>query len=106
MTDLPIACTLSEPDLRARQQEIVERLFHGIEQIAELEDGFAFRFSGTDEWASALLEFIRFERRCCAFFLFELAFEPSQGPIWLRLRGGEAAKEFVRTSLMAGAFPT
>ena len=67
--------------------------------MEELPDGFGFRFPGADPWAAKALEFIEAEKQCCPFFTFELAFEPDDGPLWLRLRGSAAIKDFVRAEL-------
>lgn len=93
--ELPIACNLSESHLAARQEEIKENLFKGIQQVKELADGYAFSFPGSEAWAAKLTEFIVAERNCCPFFTFELVFEPDLGPIWLHLRGAEGVKEFI-----------
>lgn len=92
--ETPIACNLSEADLAARSSE-VSNLFEEVEQVRELDDGYAFRFSGSDAAAGRLLAFTLEERRCCPFFTFELAFEPNEGHLWLRLRGSAAIKDFV-----------
>lgn len=94
--DIPIACTLSAADLDTRRDEVTDSIFQQAEARQELADGYQFRFSGSDEWADRLLDFVKFERRCCAFFKFELAFEPNQGHIWLTLRGGEGVKDFLQ----------
>jgi hypothetical protein len=92
--DLPIACTLSGPEQAERGVE-VEGIFGGCLRAGELEDGHEFVFPGDEEWAARLTEFIVFERRCCSFLTFELAFEPEGGPIRLRIRGPEGAKDIV-----------
>ncbi|MBI4409686.1 MAG: hypothetical protein HY561_08265 [Gemmatimonadetes bacterium] len=46
------------------------------------------------------MEFILFERGCCPFLRFELEFEPG-GPLWLRIRGPEGAKEFIAAEARA-----
>lgn len=92
--DLPIACTLSGPEQAERGVE-VERIFGGCLRAGELEDGHEFFFPGGEEWAARLIEFIVFERGCCQFLAFELAFEPEGGPIRLRIRGPEDAKDIV-----------
>jgi hypothetical protein len=92
--ELPIACTLSGAELAERGDEVGD-LFKAVEQVRELADGYAFRFSGSDASASSLLEFVLAERRCCPFFTFELVFEPNSGPIWVHLRGSSAIKEYV-----------
>ena len=92
--ETPIACNLTGNDYDTRSDE-VKNIFQGVEQTLELDDGYAFRFPGGDASAARLLEFTLAERRCCPFFTFELAFEPHEGPIWLRLRGSEQIKTFV-----------
>lgn len=100
--DIPIACTLSSDALAQRREETVAALFRQAEASQELEDGYAFGFPGSDEWADQLLDFIKFERQCCAFFRFDLSFEPNQGRIWLTLRGGEGVKAFLESELVIG----
>jgi hypothetical protein len=88
--DLPVACTLSGPELGVRREELGE-IFAGRLKAEELEDGYEFLFP----WAARLAEFVLFERACCPFFAFELGFEPGGGPIRLRVRGPEGAKSIV-----------
>jgi len=89
---VPLACNLSGPEQAGRRGE-VEKVFEGRLRADELEDGYEFLFPGKGEWATRLTEFIVFERGCCPFFAFELIFEPGEGPIRLRVRGPEGAKE-------------
>jgi hypothetical protein len=46
-----------------------------------------------------MLAFIAVEKECCPFFTFELALEPNDGPVWLRLRGSAEIKAFVMAEL-------
>ena len=71
----------------------------GVQTIEELADGYAFSFPGENEWISRLAEFVAFERKCCPFLSFELLFEDNKGPLRLRVRGGDAAKQFVEQFL-------
>jgi len=100
--DIPIACTLSDAALARRREDTIASLFQQAEARQELEDGYAFRFPGTDAQADHLLDFIKFERRCCAFFTLDLSFEPNQGHIWLSLRGGDGVKAFIQAELAIG----
>lgn len=100
--DIPIACTLSERALAERLQGPLADLFSQAEAQRGLADGFAFKFAGDAETAVSLFNFIQKERDCCAFFTFDLTFEPNHGPIWLSLRGGEGVKEFVANELVLG----
>ena len=95
--ETPIACNLTGAELAERGDE-VKNLFDEVEEVRELEDGFAFRFSGSDAMAPRLLEFTLEERRCCPFFTFDLVFTPDEGPIWVHLRGSAAVKEYVASA--------
>ena len=95
-----IGCLLSERDYAIRGEELAAGLFATVEEVAELPDGYAYRFGGADSPLESLLEFIAAERRCCPFLSFEIAFEPHGGPLWLRMHGSPRVKSFI-----AEAFP-
>jgi len=94
-SDLPVACTLSSEDL-ARRQQVIRELFQKTLKRNELEDGFEFAFPGSEVVFDELFDFISFERKCCQFLTFELVCESGDGPIHLRLRGRDGAKEAIR----------
>jgi hypothetical protein len=98
---LPLACSLSGPELAVRRGELGE-IFEGRLDAEELDDGYEFLFPGDGEWAARLAEFVVSERACCPFLAFELRFEPGGGPIRLRIRGPEGAKSIV-AEMVAGA---
>ncbi len=98
--NVPIACNLSEAEQAAREEELARELFSSCLEVTELPDGYSFRFPGDQEWAAKLLEFIGFERKCCPFFTFELAFEPQEGPVWLRVKGPEGVKAFIEQTFV------
>ncbi|MCH8919626.1 MAG: hypothetical protein IIA23_02855 [Chloroflexi bacterium] len=98
-SDTPIACTLPEDELAERLEGVGADIIGGVEESNELPDGYELRFPGSAEWASKVTQFIANERACCSFLEFELVFEANQGPIWLRLRGPEGAKEFMKVML-------
>jgi hypothetical protein len=92
----PIACKLTGEEQQKRREELSRELFSGRVSARELEDGYEFVFPGEAEWAEKLVSFVVYERECCPFFSFEVLFEPGGGPISLRVRGPEGAKEFAR----------
>lgn len=96
-----IACLLSEREYAVRGEELAEGLFGRVEEVAELADGFGFRFAHDQAILDTLLEFIAAERRCCPFLAFELAFAPHGGPLWLRLRGSPRVKAFIAEAFTA-----
>lgn len=98
-SDSPVACKLLGREFAERKEAMSRELFAHAELVEELQDGYAFRFAGADPWDAKMLEFINTERQCCPFFRFEIVFEPNDGPVWLRLRGSTAVKEFMLLEL-------
>jgi hypothetical protein len=94
-SNLPIACTLSSEDLACRQ-ELIRELFQKTVERRELDDGFEFVFPSSEAILAELVDFVGFERKCCRFLSFELVLDLGDGPIHLRLRGPDGAKEAIR----------
>lgn len=101
--DIPIACALSDPEKARRIAALEVEIFAAALESRELSDGYAFRFPSDGEWLTRLAAFIVDERQCCPFFTFELVVEPGEGPIWLRLRGRDGVKDFIRDQFLDGA---
>jgi hypothetical protein len=97
--DRDLACRLPDEEQDRQWEDVASEVFAAVEEARELEDGYAFRFPESDEWARTLTEYVLYERGCCPFLRFELVLEPEAGPAWLRLRGGEDVKRFVRREL-------
>ncbi len=70
------------------------------QSIKELGDGYAFRFKAESQLILEAAEFIIYERLCCPFFAFELAVEQDSNRLWLRLRGQDGIKKFIRSPLV------
>lgn len=68
-----IACSLTATERVERGQDF-ERLFANAEDVAELADGYAFKFPNRDAWITRAAELIIAERKCCPFFGFTLTF--------------------------------
>lgn len=102
VSELPVACGLGGREKRERREELSLEVFSGRLETEELDDGYAFVFPGEAGWAEKLVHFVAAERECCPFFAFELLFEPGSGPISLRVRGPEGAKELAREEFVGG----
>jgi hypothetical protein len=94
----PFVCNVAglNAEQRQRYTALIKKLNSGKQEVKELADGYAFRFSAESTTVQDLAEFITYERLCCPFFDFELAVEREGGPAWLRLKGREGVKEFIR----------
>ena len=99
---IPIACRLTDEDQRHRREELSRSLFSGREDARELDDGYEFVFPGGAVWAEKLVSFVVSERECCPFLTFEILFESGGGPVSLRVRGPEGAREFIREEFVDG----
>ena len=94
----PFACNVAgmNAEQRKRYTVLIKKLQISKQEVRELPDGYAFRFSSESSTIQELAEFIVYERLCCPFFDFDLAVEREGGPAWLRLRGREGVKDFIR----------
>lgn len=97
--DTPFVCNMTalSQNQRERYKEILENLSDSRQSIKELGDGYAFRFKADAQLIMDAAEFIVYERLCCPFFNFELAVEQDTNRLWLRLRGQDRIKEFIRS---------
>lgn len=81
---------------RKRHLEVIKQVRAITKEERELPDGYGFRFSSDQPNILLVSEFIARERLCCPFFSFEMVVEPEDGPVWMRLRGAEGVKQFIR----------
>jgi hypothetical protein len=98
---IPFACNMLAISVEQRplHEAIIEELRRAIQEIRELPDGYAFRFTANEQTLMMLSEFISRERLCCPFFTFELIAEAGERPFWLKLRGEDGIKQFITAEL-------
>jgi len=95
MTQLPVACTLSEPEVAERRAGLFADLARRRQETRSLPEGITLRYSSEQGTLALLGEFIQLENQCCPFFRFQLTVEPGGGPIWLELTGPPGTREFL-----------
>jgi hypothetical protein len=95
MSDLPIACTLSASERRARKDELLPGLLKRAEQTEEIPDGRRYRFAASSDVLLAIARVMDAERQCCRFLFFHLTVEPDLGPFWLDVIGPPGTLEFL-----------
>ena|SRR5215510_4687900 len=95
----PFACNMAalSKTERAAHAKVALALLAAVQERKELRDGYAFRLPPAALPTAS--EWVALESRCCPFFTFELALESRGGPLWLRLRGPEGVKNFIRAEL-------
>jgi hypothetical protein len=94
-TPLPVACTLSEPDLAKRRAGLFTDLARRRQEARWLREGIRLRSSSGQGTLALLGEFIPLESQCCPFLRFQLTVEPEGGPIWLELTGPPGTRDFL-----------
>jgi hypothetical protein len=94
-----LCCKLTSAELRMRKATVIASLKQQIVDKRELNNGYAFKFPGTDKLLDELVDFIKAERGCCEFFTFDLSVSGDKSEAWLQLTGPEGAKEFIETEL-------
>lgn len=94
----PFACNMAAltSEQRTRIFGLLKKMKLKMAEVKELPDGFAFRFPSESEMLIELAEFVSYERMCCPFFDFELTVAREGGPLWLKLKGREGVKDFIR----------
>jgi len=94
-----ITCKLTTPELRQRKATVLASLKQQVLEKQELDNGYAYRFSGSDKLLDELTEFIKTERECCDFFIFGLSVSGDKSEAWLELTGPAGTKDFISTEL-------
>ena len=82
---------------RERYKQTTEELTKARTETNELPHGFAFQLKSEAVFLPDLGERIFYERRCCPFFDFEVELQRDNGPLWLKLRGRDGVKQFIRS---------
>ena len=90
-----LSCKLSAPEIRQRKETVLASLKKQVLEKKALKNGYAYKFPGTDKMLDELTEFIKTERQCCDFFVFNLSISGDKSEIWLELTGVEGAKDFI-----------
>ena len=94
-----LSCKLMPEELRIRKETVLAELKTKVLERKELPNGYAFKFTGDDQMVDQLVEFIKTERECCAFFVFDLSISGDKSEAWLTLTGVEGSKDFVTQEL-------
>ncbi|SFE50638.1 hypothetical protein SAMN03003324_00713 [Pedobacter antarcticus] len=94
-----MSCKLTSPELQKRKETVIASLKQQILEKKELQNGYAFKFKGTDEILDELTEFIKTERECCDFFTFAMSIGGDKKEAWLELTGANGVKEFITAEL-------
>lgn len=96
MEEAKLSCKLTTPELQQRKKTVIAELKNQLLEKMETEKGFKYKFNGSDKMLDLLNSFIKTERLCCDFFVFNLTASSDTKFIWLELSGPEGTKDFVK----------
>ena len=106
MTQVPLACSLTTPELRDRRDQVLALLRRHCRAQRPVANGYRLRFEGQDDVLGSLASLIEAERACCPFLRFQLTVEPDRGSVYLELTGPEGTRQFLEGELgQAGGSP-
>jgi len=91
----PIACTLTDAEMRERRETVLDSVRRAVIDITPLPDGYAYRFDTTSEILSHLARLVDLERQCCPFLTFRIIVKAGRQPICLEITGPPEAKAVI-----------
>jgi hypothetical protein len=96
MEEAKLSCKLTTPELQQRKKTVIADLKTQVLEKTETEKGFKYKFNGSDKMLDLLNSFIKTERLCCSFFVFNLTASSDNSFAWLELSGPEGTKDFIK----------
>ena len=95
MAVLPIACTLSNPELARRRAGLLSGVLREARSVDPLATGYRWRFASAPDLFTRLASVIQAERDCCRFLTFEIHADADLGDIVLDVTGPEGTIAFL-----------
>ncbi len=93
--EIPIACNLSDGELRERRETILDFFRQSLLNVTSLPLGYAYSFQASSEVLTRLAQLVDLERRCCPFLTFKIVVEAGDLPICLEVTGSAEAKNVI-----------
>ncbi len=92
-------CKLTSPELRQRKATVLASLKNKVVEKKELKNGFAYKFTLTDNAVAELNSFVKDEKECCDFLNFKISTSLDKKNVWLKISGAEGVKKFLTSEL-------
>ena len=94
---IALACKLTDRDQIQRMNELHQTIFKKVDKAVERTTSYELIFQKPDSLLSdELIEFIKFERLCCPWLMFQVTYQPEDGPISLKMGNSAETKEMVK----------
>ncbi len=95
MNEMPLACTLSSPELQRRKSGLLASVRQRAERATAQPNGLELSFVHEETLLADLLELIRLEAQCCPFLRFDLRVGPRPEPSRLIVTGPPGTSDFL-----------
>lgn len=93
--DLPIACSLTESELRERRRTILMSMQADVVATIALPNGYRYEFEAKPDILSKLAELVSLEHACCRFLTFKIIVESGDTPVRLEVTGPPQTKDMI-----------
>ena len=93
--EIPIACNLSDGELRERRESILDFFRQSLVKVKPLPLGLAYSFQPSSDVLARLTQLVDLERQCCPFLTFRIVVEAGDLPICLEVTGTAEAKNVI-----------
>jgi hypothetical protein len=101
MSDVPLACQLTDLEFRARRDGLLAAVRDMVVTAAWQPEGLALEFAPSTSAPGPLLELVAAERTCCPFLQFRLEAGPGDTPTRLTITGPPGSRTFLETLRLA-----
>jgi len=99
----PLACNLRAFSTAERTdwRKRLDQVLRSVSAVHDLSEGYSFQIDPHRTSFLDVAQWIDLERKCCPFFVFELALDGGAGTIQLNLRGREGVKQFIASDFQS-----
>lgn len=97
MTDLPIACRLTDAEFRVRRDGLLAAVRAFVISATWQPEGLVLALAPSTAALGPLLDLIAAERTCCPFLEFHLQAGPGEAPTRLTISGPPGSRTFLET---------
>lgn len=92
---LPIACTLTQAEIRERRAAILDPVRTAVRNLTSVPLGTAYHFDATSAMLAQLAQLVDFERQCCPFLTFTIVVAAGNQTLSLEVSGPAEAEGII-----------